>query len=33
MSEWVLKWNDEFDNKTIDANKWDIENELQWCNG
>jgi hypothetical protein len=33
MSEWVLEWNDEFDNKKIDTNKWKIENELGQCNG
>ncbi len=33
MSEWVLKWFDEFDNETIDTNKWKIENESEQCNG
>ncbi len=32
-SEWVLKWKDEFDNETIDTNKWEIENESGQCNG
>ncbi len=33
MSKWVLKWEDEFDNKAIDTNKWEIENESGQCNG
>ncbi len=33
MSEWVLKWNDEFDNEAIDTNKWEIESESGWCKG
>ncbi len=33
ISEWVLKWNDEFDNETIDTNKWEIENESDPCQG
>ncbi len=33
MSNWVLKWKDEFDNEAIDTNKWDIENELEECYG
>jgi beta-glucanase (GH16 family) len=33
MSEWVLEWEDEFDNKAIDTNKWEIENESDPCNG
>jgi hypothetical protein len=33
MSEWVLKWFDEFGNETIDTNKWEIENESEQCNG
>jgi hypothetical protein len=33
MSKWVLKWNDEFDDETIDTNKWDVENESGQCQG
>jgi hypothetical protein len=33
MSEWVLKWNDEFDDDVIDTNKWEIENESGQCYG
>jgi hypothetical protein len=33
MSNWVLKWEDEFDNKVIDTNKWEIENESGVCEG
>ncbi len=33
MSNWVLKWEDEFDNETVDTNKWEIENELGHCKG
>jgi hypothetical protein len=29
MSEWVLIWNDEFDNETVDTNKWEIEDERE----
>jgi beta-glucanase (GH16 family) len=32
-SEWVLKWNDEFDDEVIDTNKWEIENESGQCHG
>jgi hypothetical protein len=33
MSNWVLKWEDEFDNETVDTNKWEIENESGHCKG
>ncbi len=33
MSKWDLKWNDEFDNETIDINKWEIENKWRLCKG
>jgi hypothetical protein len=33
MSEWILKWNEEFDDVVIDTNKWDIENEWGHCHG
>ncbi len=33
MSEWVLKWNDEFDNEEIDTNKWETQNESRLCKG
>jgi hypothetical protein len=33
MSNWILKWEDEFDNETIDTNKWEIENESGHCKG
>jgi hypothetical protein len=32
-SNWVLKWEDEFDSETMDTNKWEIENESEQCNG
>jgi hypothetical protein len=32
-SGWRLTWNEEFDDETIDLNKWEIENELNSCHG
>jgi hypothetical protein len=33
QSEWKLIWNEEFDSEIIDSNKWQIENELNSCEG
>ncbi len=33
QSGWDLIWNEEFDDKIIDTNKWEIENELNSCHG
>jgi hypothetical protein len=30
---WNLIWNDEFDNQTLDTEKWEVENELDTCHG
>jgi hypothetical protein len=32
-SGWNLIWNEEFNNETIDANKWEVENESDRCHG
>jgi hypothetical protein len=32
-SGWNMTWNEEFDNKIIDTNKWEIENEINACHG
>ena len=32
-ADWDLVFNDEFNNKTIDLNKWNIDNEEISCNG
>jgi len=32
-SKWNLVWNDEFDNSTLDTDKWQIENETSPCHG
>jgi hypothetical protein len=33
QSVWNLIWFDEFDDKNIDTNKWEIEDELNSCHG
>ncbi len=33
QSEWKLIWNEEFDSEIIDSNEWEIENELNSCEG
>jgi hypothetical protein len=33
QSGWDLIWNEEFNQTTIDTNKWEIENELVSCHG
>jgi hypothetical protein len=33
QSGWHLIWFDEFSDKIIDTNKWEIENELYSCQG
>jgi hypothetical protein len=33
QSGWNLMWNEEFDSEIIDSNKWEIENELNSCQG
>jgi len=32
-SKWNLLWNDEFNNQTLDMDKWEIENESKSCHG